>query len=96
MARAVARLTDTADCPCNCVGVIITGATTVFAENLAVALANLSLVQYPCACQIGLVIQGSPTVSAENLPVARIHDEVLTKCGIGHIISASPTVFADD
>ena len=96
MALPIARLSDQADCPCGCIGIIITGASTVFAENLPVALANLSTVQYPCACAIGLVITGSPTVNAESLPVARLHDLVLTKCGIGNIITASPTVFADD
>lgn len=95
MPRPVARVSDQADCPCGCLGIIITGAATVYVENLAVALANLSIVQYPCTCRIGLVIQGSQSVAAETLPVARLHDEVLTNCGIGHIITASPTVFAD-
>jgi uncharacterized Zn-binding protein involved in type VI secretion len=96
MARAVARVYDLCDCPCGCLGVILTGATTVFVENLPVALANYSMVGYPCACQVGVIIAGSPTVEAETFPVARIQDPVQTKCGIGHIVTASPTVFADD
>lgn len=94
--RPVARVTDMADCPCGGFGIIITGASTVFCENLPVALANLSLVEYEGPCGIGLVITGSDIVKAESLPVARLQDEVQTNCGIGHIITASPTVFAND